>query len=422
MNGAVAIERVARPALAGAAARVPLHVAVLGNAIARRGDTWYTHHSFGRIVELLAERVASVHCHGPQAAAKTADMCDYPLDAPNIAIHPWREQVSSFQLLRRPLRLLRDYWRMASRGDAVFLRGTWPLCWTVHWFAGFQGKPVVHWIAGNPLSILRGGGDRGYRGVIQTLGVAYAWSEQFMTRLGRTVSDAVILANGAEMAEVYASPRTEAVVSTSITRADFLVRNDTCHADRIRILFVGFVRPEKGIEYLLRAIPRLRASRPVELAIVGTWAQFGGYHERLTALIDELRIGRIVSWEGYAEFGPRLFAQMDRSDLLVLPTLSEGTPRVLVEARARSVPIVSTDVGGIPSSVTHERDGLLVPPRDSDALAAAIDRLIEDGALRRRLIAEGRRRVETWTIDRFVDRIVDRLMQKDIGSAARGTS
>ena len=186
-------------------------------------------------------------------------------------------------------------------------------------------------------------------------------------------------------------------------------RPDTCTQPRIRLLFVGFIRPEKGLEYLIRALPLIQADRPVELAIVGSWGKFSTEKDRLEDIAREVDCDKRISWEGYAAFGAELFGQIDRSDILVLPSLSEGTPRVLVEARARGVPVVSTNVGGIPSSVTDGSDGLLVPPRDPTALAAAISRLINDDDARRRLIRAGRERVREWTVERFVDRLVDAL-------------
>ena len=91
-------------------------------------------------------------------------------------------------------------------------------------------------------------------------------------------------------------------------------------------------------------------------------------------------------------------------------SLSEGTPRVLVEARARSLPVVATNVGGIPSSVTDGEDGLLVPPRDPAAIARGISRIVGDEDLRTQLIRNGLERVKACTVGRFVDLAVDRLV------------
>jgi glycosyltransferase involved in cell wall biosynthesis len=93
-------------------------------------------------------------------------------------------------------------------------------------------------------------------------------------------------------------------------------------------------------------------------------------------------------------------------DLFVLPTLpGEGVPRVLLEAMAAGLPIVATDVAGVPTLISHEVNGLLVPPASSGELARALDRLIRDGDLRRRLIANGYRLARAHTADAHARKI-----------------
>src|SRR6202023_3850751 len=79
-------------------------------------------------------------------------------------------------------------------------------------------------------------------------------------------------------------------------------------------------------------------------------------------------IRKRIRWTGYVPNGKPLFGRMRAADVLVLPTLSEGTPHVLVEARANGLPCISTSVGGVPTTVTNGYDALLVPPKDARAL------------------------------------------------------
>lgn len=389
-------------------------VAITGNAIALREGRWHTHHSFGRIVDHLARHVARVHYHAPQVPADRMDTCDYAFSATNLTVHPWSERRNSLHALRHPIRLLRDYSGMFREADCFFLRGSGPLIWTLHNRAACERKRVVHWMVGNPVALLKAQ-PRGYGRWMDRLGLLFARFEQFMLRRVMRKSRAYVLANGFELARIFESPRTVPVVSTSITAEDFLIRDNACEGDCIRLLFVGFIRPEKGLEYLLRALPLIDCGRPATLSIVGSWSQFPAEHNRLTKLADDLRVSDRIFWEGYAAFGPDLFSHLDRADVLVLPSLSEGTPRVLVEARARSLPVVSTRVGGIPGSVTDGVDGLLVPPGDAQALAAAITRIIGDRDFRRKIVTAGRERVASFTVDRFVDLVVGLLALRENG-------
>jgi glycosyltransferase involved in cell wall biosynthesis len=90
------------------------------------------------------------------------------------------------------------------------------------------------------------------------------------------------------------------------------------------------------------------------------------------------------------------------ADVFVLSTLSEGMPISVLEAMATGLPVVASAVGGIPEVVVDGETGLLVPPRDPEALAEALRTLLADAALRRRLGQAGRRRAqELFDVPRF---------------------
>jgi glycosyltransferase involved in cell wall biosynthesis len=164
---------------------------------------------------------------------------------------------------------------------------------------------------------------------------------------------------------------------------------------------VGYIRPEKGIEYLLEAVSQLSVGIPWELEIVGP-DEFPNYRRRLDEIIAARGIRERVRWAGYVPYGRPLFDCMRAADIFVLATLSEGTPHVLVEARANSLPCISTTVGGVPSTVEHEYDALLVPPKNPGALARAMERLVRDGELRRALIRNGFEAARRQTLERFI--------------------
>jgi glycosyltransferase involved in cell wall biosynthesis len=103
----------------------------------------------------------------------------------------------------------------------------------------------------------------------------------------------------------------------------------------------------------------------------------------------------------------RLLPRYAEYDLFVLPTLpGEGVPRVLLEAMAAGLPVVATAVAGIPSLVSHERNGLLVDEPSAGAVADAVARLLTDGALRRRLIEQGYATARAHTLQTQAERMM----------------
>lgn len=191
----------------------------------------------------------------------------------------------------------------------------------------------------------------------------------------------------------------------------------------LRILAVGRLVEQKGFRDLLRACHLLRErgvdftceiiGGPIEPADTVTWLELRMLHTRLG-------LDACVRFCGSQPFASVL-AALERADLVVLPSVAardgghDVTPNCLIEAMAMGLPVVSTTIGAIPEIVDHERDGLLVPPNDEQALAAAIERLMHSPELRRTLGAAARRRVE----ERFdVDRNVmerKRLFQSLLG-------
>ena len=96
-------------------------------------------------------------------------------------------------------------------------------------------------------------------------------------------------------------------------------------------------------------------------------------------------------------------------DLAVLPTLHEGIPAGLIEPMAHGIPVIATNVGGIPE-LLNDGVGIMVPPRDPAALADAVQRLLGDASLRRRLAEAGRRRVEDgWGVNSVVATLLAHL-------------
>jgi glycosyltransferase involved in cell wall biosynthesis len=168
-----------------------------------------------------------------------------------------------------------------------------------------------------------------------------------------------------------------------------------------RILTVGRLSEPKGLEYLLRSCRILRdGGDAVVCEIVGGRVAYEvDYYLMLKKLRRALELDSIVQLIGAESFDAVQRRYAD-ADVFVLPAVQaadgrrEITPNVLIEAMAMRLPVISTTVGGIPEIVEDGVSGILVPPRDEQALAAAIRRVLGDAALRERLAANGRRRVQ----------------------------
>lgn len=155
---------------------------------------------------------------------------------------------------------------------------------------------------------------------------------------------------------------------------------------------IGFIKhllPKYGPEYMLRAIPAIRARHPdIRVLMVGD----GVLRQGLEKLARDLRIADAVTFCGRIAH-ENIPKYLDRMDIFVMPSVyeSETFGVAATEAEAMGLPVVATTVGGIPEAVQDGVTGILVPPRDPDAIAAAVLRLIEDKDLRESMSGEGPR-------------------------------
>lgn len=158
-------------------------------------------------------------------------------------------------------------------------------------------------------------------------------------------------------------------------------------ADRPTILFVGrFDEPRKGFRYLLRALPLVRRVYPtVRLVVVGRGEADQYQHLLGSQWQNQVIFAGCVSREAL----PRYYAGCD---IFCSPAIGrESFGLVLLEAMASGRPIVASNIRGYAGVMTHEHEGLLVEPKNAEALAAGLLRLLNDQRLRQQLGERGRR-------------------------------
>lgn len=156
-----------------------------------------------------------------------------------------------------------------------------------------------------------------------------------------------------------------------------------------RLLFVGGDLPRKGGDTLLDAFERgLAANCTLDVATQA---------EHLTPAL-RARLERMPGVRVHLDLRPHsaeLTALYQQADCFVLPTRKDMSPWVALEALAAGVPMIASDIGGIPEMLIDGETGLLIPPGDAGALSAAVERLRADPALGDRLVRQGRAHVET---------------------------
>ncbi len=181
------------------------------------------------------------------------------------------------------------------------------------------------------------------------------------------------------------------------------------------ILFLGRQEKRKGLPYLLEAYARLKRERPdIRLIVVGPDGGMRAACERYIRL-QQLEDVVFTGFVPYEEL-PRYYKT---ADVYCAPnTGHESFGIVLLEAMAAGTPIVASDIGGFPEVLEDGGEGLLVPPRDADALAAAVDRLLSDAALREQMGRAGTLRAERYAWEHVSAQVLDYYRTVTNGTAS----
>ena len=168
------------------------------------------------------------------------------------------------------------------------------------------------------------------------------------------------------------------------------------------VLYAGRLMAQKGLGTFVEAARRLRGrARFVVVGFAEATNPSAISPEQMAAWAQE----GFIEWWGQRDDMPNVIGQ---AHIVALPSVyGEGVPRILIEAAACERPIVTTDIPGCREIVHHEENGLLVPPHSVDAFVQALERLIADAALRRRLGKRGRERVlAEFTLQRVNDQML----------------
>ena len=172
---------------------------------------------------------------------------------------------------------------------------------------------------------------------------------------------------------------------------------------------IAHLSSEKGINHLIEAaalIPEVRSR--IRFVVVGDG-------DCRSELQDQVRAANLETCFQFAGFQENTGDYLASFDIFVLPSLSEGLSSSILSAMASSLPVVATEVGGIPELVRHGHNGLLVPPANPPALAKALQSLAEDPSERFRMGQRGRTRIEEqFTLQRKIaetERLCHSLLQ-----------
>jgi glycosyltransferase involved in cell wall biosynthesis len=266
-------------------------------------------------------------------------------------------------------------------------------------FFGIPSGPIgllLRMISGRPYIVsLRGGDVPGFQPYDlalfhKLLGplIRLLWNQAF-----------AVVANSAGLQALalrFAPQLPVAVIPNGVDARNFhpLATGDKHHTGPVRLLFVGRVVFQKGLDVLLEALAGLPMGTDYELEIIGD----GDERPALTLEAARLGVAPRITFTGWCE-RIAIAERYRQADIFVFPSRDEGMPNVVLEAMASGLPIVATAIAGSEELVREGENGHLVPAEDAAALTAALARLIAQPETRQTMGRASRERIEreyTW--------------------------
>jgi glycosyltransferase involved in cell wall biosynthesis len=361
------------------------------------GALWESEGSFARYVDSLAPYFDQIvlmvpvfdvpPSHGTRLRATNVCLAALPYFAGPRQFYP--RLASIYRRLRHSI----------ARCDVIHLRIPSPAAILAFRIARQLSRPIFALIVGDYRALLP---HLPYRRLKKLLFRGYVeFEERAVARIAR---HSLAFANGAALQRKHLAdnPRVIETKTTTLRAADIASRSDTCQSRPIRLLTVSRIDPRKNLRVLPGAVAALgQDGFDVTLDLVGPPIGLLGEGERDAILDIAARAGvkDRVSLRGAVPLD-ELMGRYRDYDLFVLPTgPGEGIPRVLLEAMAAGLPVVTTAVAGIRSLVVDGHNGVILDDAGSGAVAAKVRMLIETPDLRQRVIRGGYETARAHTLD-----------------------
>lgn len=363
----------------------------------------------------IFKKNGNLHIHGYQGvfidslAQSVDELLLFMHEAPNVGPLPDYQLVSNnirwINLSKKPAAwsrfffsriLLQKFREEIKSVDAMLVRSPTPSFIAFSYFV--DRKKLFYFLVGD---YLHGANN------IKITGVRDFFVKLLVKQIDKTftavVKDRVIFVNSLELKSKYSgiASKIMEVRTTTVRKNDLRRREDTCKGEVINLLYTGRFDFSKGLLELVEAFKKLHGARPnLRLHFVG-WEDNhkNPVTKALVEKVNDYNLGDFVQFHGRKKIGDELNKMYFNSDIYIIPSFHEGFPRTIWEAMGQSTPVIATRVGGIPFLLDDKENALLIEPKSVNDIVVAVESLLGNESLRKKIIANGFERAKMVTLE-----------------------
>jgi glycosyltransferase involved in cell wall biosynthesis/acetyltransferase-like isoleucine patch superfamily enzyme len=368
--------------------------------------TYYCNGAFGRYLDELANNFEKIYLVVPVSKIDK-EKNEYSIKSPNIivqGVYNYNGYISAIKNAKKIKKEIANYSLLWE--GIIYIRWPVPFFKYVSKIAERKLLPVTYHLVGDSYSVIKDGSK--YNKLKRIIMLVFARIIDFRTK--KEIKKYPTLINGNGLNRLFSMKntnvkciRTSTLLDTEIVSNPVLTTNEI-----IRLLYVGYIRHEKGLKFLIDAVYQISKNHKIELTIIGN----GDELKDLQNYCENNSIDSVV-FKGYIPIGSNLFMEYKDKDIFVLPSISEGTPRVLLESMANAVPIIASNVGGIPFTIENGYNGILIESGNSVVLANTILSVYNNYQLRQKLVKNGIEFAKKNTLKTHVAEVVGFLQDKN---------
>nr|WP_067063839.1 glycosyltransferase family 4 protein [Mucilaginibacter sp. L294] len=302
----------------------------------------------------------------------------------------------------KTIRFLPQYikaYKNIGTADIIYIRYPVPFGWLSKVY--LKGiKRIIHFV-GDPIDAARNNPNFSAlkKQVLTSLFMPEHLSYMWACKGATTFTNGFHLAERLKPYGINATPLT----SSTLKDSDFFMdtKLDVIN-NAYKLIYVGYLRKAKGVETVIKAFKHVADKYPMAtLSVIGS----GEFETELKEIVDELQIASKVTFVGHVDNRDELNNYYRTHDIFCFASLSEGSPRVILEAMANGLNIISTPVGALPKIFTHKEEILYANFNDDKDFFLKIDELIANKQLGNTMRSKAFTKIRSFTIQNFIKSI-----------------